>query len=284
MQAYRADLKNFAGHLPADTSVMAVDRDHIRRYARSQLDLGLLATTVRRRLATLRLLFGWLEREEIVRLSVFHRLDLTIRAPHRLPRALDAHEIRALILRARYETQHPPTGDSYDAMLTNFTVVALFTTGLRVGELVTARLSHVSLADGSIRVAGKGNRERRVYFPGNRAARILERYLGSRRRVAGESDFLLVATDGECVTAQRLRRRLRTLAVRSGIERRITPHMLRHTAATQLLEAGVDIRFVQRLLGHASIATTQLYTEVRDQALWARLCSADTLSRVIRAN
>lgn len=280
--AYGADVKNFCMHLPVGTLVCAVDRDLIRDYAHAQINSGLRATTVRRRLATLRLLFGWLEREEVVASSVFHRLDLAIRAPRRLPRALDAVEMRTLVARAQYEMRHAVRADSHDAVATHFAVVALFTTGLRIGELVGARLSKVSLTDKSLRIDGKGNRERRVYFPGGRASDVLQSYLRKRLGAGTNSDYLLVSADGEALTTQRFRRRLRALAKRAGVKRRITPHMLRHTAATHLLEAGVDIRFVQRLLGHASIATTQLYTEVRDEALCARLGKADTLARLLR--
>jgi Site-specific recombinase XerD len=192
--------------------------------------------------------------------------------------------MRALLLKAEYEVKHPPGEDPYDALTTHFVVVALFTTGLRVGELTEARLLDVSLTDGSLGVKGKGNRERRVYMPGARAARVLANFLARRSVHAGASDRLLVTTKGEAVSPQRLRKRLRGLAVRAGLRRPLTPHMLRHTAATQLLEAGVDIRFVQRLLGHASISTTQLYTEVRDTALKETLARADTLSRITRAN
>src|SRR5262249_55053864 len=97
------------------------------------------------------------------------------------------------------------------------------------------------------------------------------------------SQALLVRSDGGPLTAQHVRKHLRSLAVAAGIQRRVTPHMLRHTAATQLLEADVDIRFVQRLLGHASISTTQIYTQVRDAALKAKLTRANTLARLRRA-
>lgn len=282
LHAYRADLNDFAMHVGGDTGVAAVNRDCIRNYAQAQLDKGLKATTLRRRIATLKLLFNWLEREEVLPLSVFHRLDLTIRIPRRLPRALDSQEIRALLRKAEDEVKHAPL-NSYDIVLTHFAVVALFTTGLRISELTTACVNDVSLLDSSIRVRGKGNRERRVYLPGKQAANILRQFLKHRARFTGNSTNLLVTADGQPVTAQRLRRRLRTLAARAGLQRRVTPHMLRHTAATQLLEAGVDIRFVQRLLGHASIATTQIYAEVRDAALRTRLLRANTLSRVTRA-
>jgi integrase/recombinase XerD len=139
----------------------------------------------------------------------------------------------------------------------------------------------MNLADGSILVRGKGNRERRVYLSGQLARQVLDQYLFFRTRIAGCSNALLVDSDGAPLTPQHFRRRLATLCKRAQIKRHITPHMLRHTAATQLIEAGVDIRFVQKLLGHASIATTQIYTQVSDVSLRNTLEKANTFERLV---
>jgi site-specific recombinase XerD len=284
LRAYAGDLAHFTGALGAATTVHEVDRDAVRRYARTILDeKGLKESTVKRRMATLKVLFRWLEREGIVPLSVFHHLDVSIRLPKRLPRALDADEMRRLLGAARRRPSGAGESRPYDAVLLHFVVVTLFTTGLRVGELVSVRLDQVSLRDGTIHVRGKGNRERRVYLPGRQAMALLAKFMELRRRVAAASNHLLVTTGGAPCTTQHVRHALRKLAERARLNRRVTPHMLRHTAATHLLEAGVDTRFVQSLLGHASIATTQIYTHVRDTALKATLDRANTLSRLSRA-
>jgi site-specific recombinase XerD len=281
MRAYGADLTHFAAHLAPTTAVREVDRDVIRRYARALVDgKRLKDTTVRRRIATLKVLFRWLEREEHVTLSVFHKLGLSIRVPRSLPRALDAQEMGLLLTRARAETRGREVQARHDAVLLHFVVATLFATGLRIGELVTVRLDDVHVDDGVIRVRGKGSRERQVYLPGPQAQTVLASYLSARSRIATDVERLLVTVNGSVVTAQYVRGRLAALARRAGVTRRVTPHMLRHTAATQLLEAGVDIRFVQKLLGHASIATTQIYTQVSDRSLRARLELANTLARV----
>lgn len=284
LRAYRSDLADFLSHLAGARRPADVDRDTVRRYAQTLLEgKRLKESTVRRRMATLRVLFRWMEREALVPLNVFHRLDLSIRLPRRLPRALNQEEMRGLLYHARVETRQIILGMPFDALLTHFIVVILFITGLRVGELVTVRLGDMSLAEGFIQVRGKGNRERRVYLPGREAQAIVGRYLRARRRVMTPTDRLLVRANGVAVSPQYVRLRLRALARRAGVSRRVTPHMIRHTAATELLSAGVDIRFVQRLLGHASIVTTQIYTEVCDEALKSRLTQANTLSRLSRA-
>ena len=285
LRAYASDLAHFAGVVGGRTRVNDVDREVVRSYVRVLVDeQRLKATTVKRRIATLKVLFRWLEREEVLPLSVFHRLDLSIRLPARLPRALEADEMRRLLRAAQHRPSlSAPRAPSYEDLLLHFIVATLFTTGLRVGELVSVQLNHVSLRDGAIQVRGKGNRERRVYLAGRQALTLFARFLEARRRIAGASDRLFLTAEGRPLTTQHVRAYLRRLGERAGLARRVTPHMLRHTAATQLLEAGVDTRFVQRLLGHASIATTQIYTQVRDAALQATLTRANTLARLTRA-
>jgi integrase/recombinase XerD len=267
----------------SQTKVSQIDRDDVRGYARTLLDSrNLKETTVRRHIATLKVLFRWMEREELIRLSLFHGMDLSIRIPRLLPRALSAEEMCLLLRRTEREPRGLASQIHHDARLMHFVVVALFTTGLRVGELVAVCLADMSERETAILVRGKGRRERRVFLPGREARAVLARYLAARVATCTPIDQLLVTANGVAVTTQYVRKRLRELARSAGIGRRITPHMLRHTAATQLLEAGVDIRFVQTLLGHTSIATTQIYAEVRDTALKARLARANTLARIRR--
>jgi integrase/recombinase XerD len=283
LRAYRGDLADFSRAVGHATTLLAITKDSVRDYVRALMDTRRLhASTVRRRVAALKVFFRWLEREELVPLSVFHKLDLPIRLPHRLPRALDPQEMRRLLRAAQSAAGSRPAKLDHDALLMHFVIVALFTTGLRVGELTAVCVEDVCAREAAVGVRGKGNRERRVYLPGRQAFAILARFLRSRKTVATASHALLVTSDGAALTPQRVRKRLRALAADAGISRRVTPHMLRHTAATQLLEAGVDIRFVQRLLGHASISTTQIYTQVRDVALKAKLTRANTLARISR--
>ena len=276
LRAYGIDFDNFQSVVGQDMAVQAVDRDMLRGYARTLFDgQGLKESSVRRRMAALKVMFRWLEQEEVIALSPFHRLDMPIRLPQRLPRALTLHEMRRLLHAAEANREM-----GHDGAMTHFAVVCLFVTGLRVGELTGAALADLDCAEGSLLVRGKGNRERRVFLTGDEAREILERYLSHRAQAPAVSPGLLVDGGGAAVTPQSLRRRLLSLGKRARIERRVTPHMLRHTAATQLIEAGVDIRFVQKLLGHASIATTQIYTQVSDTSLRDTMERANAMGRV----
>ena len=278
VRAYTADLEHAGRHLGPEKLIHEIDRHHLRNYISRMInDEKLKETSAKRRLTTVKQLFRWLEREETLSISPFHRLDATIRLPRTLPRALTTDEIRKLINRASFEAK---TRNSFAAKMMNFVIITLFVSGLRIGELTSVSLLNVQSANGAILVRGKGNRERRIFLSGPEAREHLEQYLHARNTIETSESVLLISANGTVVTPQQIRRRLISLAKRANIQRRITPHMLRHTAATQLIEAGVDIRFVQKLLGHASIATTQIYTHVSDVSLQETLERANTLNRV----
>lgn len=129
----------------------------------------------------------------------------------------------------------------------------------------------------TLRVHGKGSRDRIVYIADVDLRRNLRRLVDARQKVNDAVGSLFMNRHGVAMKPQSVRSKLRRYAAEVGLARRITPHMLRHTAATLLIETGVDIRFVQKLLGHSSIATTEIYTHVSDEALKATLERANVL-------
>jgi integrase/recombinase XerD len=153
-------------------------------------------------------------------------------------------------------------------------VLLLLSTGLRVGELVQLRPIDFDPDSGGLHVCGKGRRERRVFVVDERLNEALV-LLASRKGATS-----LLSVDGQLWTTQSVRRSLRRFAKAAGVEAHVTPHMLRHTCATLLLEDGVDLRFLQRLLGHENIATTAIYAHVGDVGLRTALESAALLSRL----
>jgi integrase/recombinase XerD len=160
-------------------------------------------------------------------------------------------------------------------------VALLIATGVRVGELVRIDCSDLDIAGGSVRVTGKGRRERTVYLPGHWISRLCREHMASRRQLTLDHQFLLFNRAGGPLSPAAMRTRLADAAQNAGLKRHITPHMLRHSAATQLLESGADIRYVQRLLGHASITTTEIYTHVTDQALRRVVSDANVLEKCL---
>jgi integrase/recombinase XerD len=155
----------------------------------------------------------------------------------------------------------------------------MISTGIRVGELCKIQVEDVSPDGATLRIHGKGSRDRVAYVTDSELQKELGR-LAQQRRTNGGVSALFINRYGSPIKPQSIRSKLRRSASEAGLTRRVTPHMLRHTAATLLIETGVDIRFVQRLLGHSSIATTEIYTHVSDEALRMTLERADVLRAI----
>jgi integrase/recombinase XerD len=152
----------------------------------------------------------------------------------------------------------------------------LISTGLRVAELVQLRPTDLDAEGGGLHVRGKGRRERRVFVVDDRLRALLAK-LSARKNATS-----LLSADGQDWSTQTVRRSLRSFGKEAGLAVHLTPHMLRHTCATLLLEDGVDLRFLQRLLGHENIATTAIYAHVGDVGLRTALENAALLSRLGR--
>jgi len=280
LRAYASDLRLFSLEIGADTRPQDISRECIREHLRAQKDRRKAGpATIKRRAATLKSFFRWLVESGRVSTSPLQGLGLDIRLPKRLPKALDRTDLRRLIRTVETSTCGGAVG-SQECTLLRATVLTMLATGVRVSELVAVRVDDVSLEDRSILIHGKGNRERRVYVAGSAAMRAISRLY---RQAAKRGSWLFAHADGRTISTQFVRSRLRALGRSASLSRHLTPHMLRHTAATQLLEAGVDTRFVQRLLGHSSIATTQIYTHVTDRMLKMQLDAADTIGRARKA-
>lgn len=279
LRAYGIDLRQFCAYAGDDRRVGEVDRIVLEGFLRHLLDeRRLLASSVKRRFATLKVMFAELERDARLSESPFRRFELRLKLPRRLPRNLTKGELSALApdLEARRRKAGPALGASGTGLMTDLVILLLLTTGIRVGELTAIRMRDIDLEDRSIRIRGKGNRERRVFLVGDVVIRLLRQYLGYRRRLvastpadaaSGPEAKLLLGETGAAAEPADIRRLLRARSEALGLDRRITPHMLRHTAATRYLEQGVDIRYVQRLLGHASISTTEIYAAASDEGL-----------------
>jgi integrase/recombinase XerD len=272
IQAYRFDLLDFKKWLRPRTNYDHVTVDDLKRYLENMVsERGLSPATVRRRLACLRSFFRRLAELGLAK-DPFVSWRPKLPRRRRLPRALARSESIALLK----SLNEPPDVFDRDQHMT--TVLRLLVaTGLRVGELCELKLSDVSPDCAVVRIHGKGSRDR-VAYVADLSLRGSIKKLVAARRSRGHSDGpLLINRFGAPMKPQSVRSKLRRFAAEAGLERRVTPHMLRHTAATLLIETGVDIRFVQRLLGHASIATTEIYTHVTDEALRITLERANVL-------
>lgn len=268
-RAYKADLSNFLLHAGPGRSIASISKEDLRSYIKALRDQHFQESSIKRKLSTVKLLFRWLISEELLASNPFDTLNERIRLPRRLPRALDSGDFNKL-----HKAITPKDNRGYDETLKYSTVQLLLETGVRVSELCSISLDDLSIANRSVRVHGKGNRQRLVYFLSPTMYRKLCRYLTLRETVATTCSRLFLTEKGLPLTPAHVRKHLHNIAVTAGIERKVTPHMLRHTCATQWLESGLDIRHVQKLLGHHSISTTEIYTHVSDRSLKGALLKA----------
>ena len=264
LAAYRHDLRQLAAQL-ASGDLLAAGEVDLQQYFAASFAAS-RPSTANRRLATLRRFYRWAFREAMIQHDPTLRLA-GAKAPPRFPQALTEAQVESLLAAPETESE---IGLRDRAMLE-----VLYATGLRVSELVGLKLAEVSLADGVVRVTGKGQKERIVPI-GEEARAWLERYVAQVRcaLLNGRSaDAMFVTRRGAAMTRQMFWKLVRRYALMADIRAPISPHGLRHAFATHLLNHGADLRVVQMLLGHADISTTQIYTHVareRLQALHAR--------------
>ena len=274
LRAYQSDLRDYAGFLMA-RNLCHRKQETIIAYAGHLLEERLSAPrTIRRRMACLRGFYKDLVRKGAIGRSPFADLEMQLPRPRSLPRGLSRTEA-ALLVRLGRRRLRDESGEP-DGKTFALAVLVLVSVGLRVGELVQLRSQDFDLESGSLHVRGKGQRERRVFLV-DAELRMAVGDLATRR-----SGLPLFGCGDLGWTTQTVRRLLREFAAAAGLDRRITPHMLRHTCATLLLEDGVDLRFLQRLLGHESISTTAIYAFAGDAGLKRALEGAGLLSSLAR--
>jgi site-specific recombinase XerD len=273
LKAYISDLDQAHKYFGLRKEFDCVDKDHLRQYIRHLREhRQLKETTIKRHFACLKLLFKWAIQEALIKINPFDSLNERIRLPKRLPRGLDRGDQSIL----RKALAFNPSIDDFESIRSKTAIHLLLDTGIRVGELVDINLGDLSLTNRCLVINGKGNRQRLVYLMQEQLYKEIEQYLVLRSSVSSSSERLFISSSGKAILPPTVRVALRELAEKVGVSKHVTPHMLRHTCATQWLEAGLDIRYVQKLLGHQSISTTEIYTHVSDQGLREALLRATT--------
>lgn len=272
LRAYISDLKKAESFWYTKRKIDHITKEDLQNYIYHQREqCNAKESSIKRRIASLKLLFKWAHREELIKANPFDNLHEKIRLPGRLPKALDRKDSKrlkaAICTIGRY--------DNIDTACKKIAVHLLLETGIRVSELTNISLSDISISDQSIKIRGKGNRQRLVYFLSNDLGQSIKNYLKKRHNLLIDNNSLLTTQNGKSVTPPQIRLWLKTIANEARINQRVTPHILRHTCATLWLESGLDIRYVQKLLGHHSISTTEIYTHVSDQGLRKALTRAN---------
>jgi len=261
VDAYRRDLVKFEGFLgKRSKDVTGARREDIISFMASLRERGLSSRSTARSMVAVRMLYRFLKGERHIDGLPTENIELP-RSFRTLPDVLSPEEVERLI-------RSPDTKDAI-GMRDRAMFELLYATGLRVSELVGVEVNRLNLEVGFLVVLGKGSRERVVPM-GEIAMDWIKGYISSARvrTLKGrESNFLFVTARGGNMTRQGFWKIVKKYALKAGIYKKITPHTLRHSFATHLLEGGADLRSVQTMLGHADIATTQIYTHINSERL-----------------
>ena len=258
IDAYRRDLKQYLGYIIDDLEIKSlynISSDNIRDYIRNLNNQGLAPKSIARIISSIRSYHNFLSSEQIIKENPALNLD-TPKIPKKLPLVISEKEISDII---------KAIDDAYQFAKRDKAIIEmLYSCGIRVSELCDLETSNLIIDDDLIRVMGKGSKERLLPI-GGRAKRLLNDYLiHSRHKLIKKtsSSFVFVSRNGKRLTRAMINNILKKWSLNSGIKKPISPHTLRHSFATHLLEGGADLRFVQALLGHSDITTTQIYTHL----------------------
>jgi integrase/recombinase XerD len=262
IEAYSQGLNRFLSHLQAKgrREVVEISKLDIREFLLFLKKKGLSNKTLARNLVSIRTFLRFLTEESILSTNPAEEIE-SPKVAKTLPEILSLKEVELLL-----EQPDPgvPQGVRDRAMLE-----MLYATGMRVSELTRLQVNHVHLEAGYVLLYGKGSKERIVPI-GHEAMRWVSSYLGEVRKSflrKRESPFLFVNRSGKPMSRQHFWKSIKAYGRRAGIRKRITPHLLRHSFASHLLERGADLRSVQLMLGHVDISTTQIYTHVTGERL-----------------
>lgn len=262
IEAYSADITFFLAFIKTQGKrhLNSVDVSLIHAFLEHCQQKSISNRSNARRISALKTFFSFLAGQNIVKQNPFAIIDLP-KSGRTLPKALSLEEVKRLLT--------PPLKVSPYTRRDSAMLYLLYSTGLRVSELIRLPLSACNISAGFVRVLGKGNKERLVPF-GEQAKEKIEFYLETARPLilkGKQSNYMFVTRQGSCMTRLRFWQIIRKTALAAGIEKNISPHMLRHSFATHLLSHGADLRSVQLMLGHADIATTQIYTHIDQERL-----------------
>lgn len=260
LKAYRIDLKQFESFVKGyenpfekkalDSYITALHKDYKPK-------------TIKRKIATIKAFLRYLENEEIITGNPLHKMDLKFREPQLLPKSIAFHHINIFFntLYATYESA-PNTYQKKVALRNIAVIELLFSTGIRVSELCSLKVEQIDLVNAYVLIYGKGSKERMVAIGNNEVLEILKKYHHAYHEEIAKADWFFINRLHHRLSEQSVRFMIEKTRKAACIPQHITPHMFRHSFATLLLEANVDIRYIQKMLGHSSITTTEIYTHV----------------------
>jgi integrase/recombinase XerD len=269
LKAYSIDLREFNEFIstsPATENI--IDKTIIRDYLK-ELFQNNKPKTIKRKIATIKSFMNYLEYEEVIEISPFYKMKINIREGKRLPKTIELKKIKRLFtyLYKKKENFGVNIKDkySYKTLIRDIAVIELlFASGIRVAELSYLKFSDVNFSKGLALIKGKGNRERIIPIPNMAIMAALNEYYELYKEDIATGEFFFINRLNSRLSEQSIRLMINKYGKESNLQQHITPHMFRHSVATLLLENGVDIRYIQNILGHSTINTTQIYAQVNE--------------------
>ena len=261
LKAYRIDLKQFQ----SDISIYEINQitsETLEKYI-ANLHQTYKPKTVKRKIASTKAFFRYLEYKEIVARNPFDKIQVKFREPTILPKTIPLQIIETFLSTIYTQRSYAPTVYQKRNALRDAAVIELlFATGIRITELCSLKVFDVNLYEKTILIYGKGSKERKIQIGNDEVITILQEYKKNFLNEIQTCNYFFVNQSCRPLSDQTVRRMINKYVSLASIELHITPHMFRHTFATSLLEADVDIRYIQEMLGHSSINITEIYTHV----------------------
>ncbi len=261
LKAYRIDLGQFSQQY-MKTRITEITSDMLESYI-TILNKTYKPKTVKRKIASLKAFFSYLEYKDYIEKNPFNKVKTKFREPIILPKTIPLYTVETFL--ATIYKQQKEANTIYqkrNALRDAAVIELLFATGLRISELCSLRKNDIDLFDQTVLVYGKGSKERRIQIGNDDVIKILKQYKKEYEVEIENCNYFFANQSGQKLSDQAVRRMINKYSSIAAIDLHITPHMFRHTFATSLLEADVDIRYIQEMLGHSSINITQIYTHV----------------------
>ncbi len=254
IKSYQLDLTDFFGYIESKKiNYLTITNHDVRGYLKYLDSCNLKNSTISRRISTLRTFYNYLVDENIVENNVFHNVK-NPKLEKKLPNYLNYNEMEELLESIDISTS--------EGLKRRLLIEMFYSTGCRVSEMINVKISDIDFTNKTIRIMGKGSKERIVYF-GDYASKYLDNYLSKVKC----DKYLFTNKKGEKLTINEVEQIVKDIMKHISIKTHVTPHTLRHTFATHLLNNGADIKTVQELLGHANLSTTGIYTHVSSDRL-----------------
>lgn len=258
IKAYSIDLTQFISY----KNDMSITKNDLTEYIQ-YLHTTHKPKTIRRKIATLKAFTHYLYYQDKISANPFDKIDTNFKEPLILPRTIPEHLIQKLITVAYRNINNSISEyERYTSIRNAAVIELLFATGARISEICSLKTTDIDLISHTVRIFGKGSKERIIQIENNDVLDILKRYISAYKHLIQPDGFFFLNNRNARLSEQSVRAIIQKLEKQIKSDIHITPHMFRHSVATMLLEEDVDIRYIQKILGHSSITTTQIYTHV----------------------